>query len=214
MAASLGEDWVAQQAASGIHALPTKLAVQALTRALRTEAPAPVILGVDWAKASATPLGRSPLYRRLFVETGSAASERTPLVAELHGLPEAARRARLQRALAQLVAAVLGLDAAPAADQGFFDAGMDSVALVEGAPQQAEAEAFVEWLGSEEALRLAAEQAFRLPARTDIPAESLPGWSERVLAELVSEDVDWALIEERGAEWMTTWDREVRGQGP
>ena len=89
----------------------------------------------------------------------------------------------------------------------------DSVALVEGAPSQQAAEEFVEWLGGEEALRLAAEQAFRLPARTDIAAASLPPWSERVLRELVSEEVDWDLIEERGAEWMTTWDREVRGQG-
>ena len=90
----------------------------------------------------------------------------------------------------------------------------DSVALVEGAPSQEAAEAFVEWLGGEEALRLAAEEAFRLPARTDIEASSLPAWSERVLRELVSEDVDWALIEERGGDWMTTWDREVRGQSP
>ncbi len=89
----------------------------------------------------------------------------------------------------------------------------DSVALVEGAPSQEAAEEFVEWLGSEEALRLAAEKAFRLPARTDIEPASLPPWSERVLEELVPEDVDWRLIETRGAEWMTTWDREVRGQG-
>lgn len=90
----------------------------------------------------------------------------------------------------------------------------DSVALVDQAPEQEAAEAFVEWLGSEEALGLAAAEAFRLPARTDIPAASLPPWSERVLDELVSEEVDWDLIEERGADWMTTWDREVRGQGP
>lgn len=90
----------------------------------------------------------------------------------------------------------------------------DSVALVEGAPSQDAAENFVEWLGGEEALRLAAEHAFRLPARTDIESSSLPDWSERVLRELVPEDVDWSLIEERGGDWMTTWDREVRGQGP
>ena len=60
---------------------------------------------------------------------------------------------------------------------------------------------------------LAAEQAFRLPAREDLPREGLPEWARDALDEIVVADVDWDLIAERGQEWMARWDREVRGRG-
>jgi len=34
-----------------------------------------------------------------------------------------------------------------------------------------------------------------------------------VLRELKPAPVDWKLIAEHGQEWMTTWDRTVRGKG-
>ncbi|MEM6793237.1 MAG: extracellular solute-binding protein [Acidobacteriota bacterium] len=89
----------------------------------------------------------------------------------------------------------------------------DSIGLVKGAPHPDAARRFIEWAGSLEAQRLAAEKAFRLPARTDIPAESLPDWAQEALSQLVSADVDWARIEQEGAGWMQRWDREVRGRG-
>ncbi len=89
----------------------------------------------------------------------------------------------------------------------------DSVGLVRGAPHPEAARAFLDWIGSREALLLAAENAFRLPARQDLPPEELPEWAQQALAELVEDDVDWGLIESQGAEWMNTWDRTVRGQG-
>ena len=48
-------------------------------------------------------------------------------------------------------------------------------------------------MGSPEAQKLAAEQAFRLPARTDLPPEALPEWARDVLARLVPAKVDWNL---------------------
>ena len=45
----------------------------------------------------------------------------------------------------------------------------DSLGLVRGARHPEPARAFIEWVGSEEAQLLAAREAFRLPARTDIP---------------------------------------------
>ncbi len=89
----------------------------------------------------------------------------------------------------------------------------DSIALVKGSDQGEAARAFIEWVGSREALLLAAEQAFRLPARDDLPVSELPEWARQALAELVTAEVDWDLIESEGAEWMNTWDRSVRGQG-
>ena len=89
----------------------------------------------------------------------------------------------------------------------------DSIGLVKGSRNPEAAKAFIEWVGSREAQVMAVEQAFRLPSRTDLPAETLPQWAREALAQLVTADVDWDLIEAEGAEWMNTWDREVRGQG-
>ncbi len=89
----------------------------------------------------------------------------------------------------------------------------DAVALVRGAPHPAAARRFIEWVGSVEAQLLAARQAFRLPARSDLPRDSLPEWARVVYAELVVADMDWELLSERGAAWMAYWDRHVRGRG-
>jgi iron(III) transport system substrate-binding protein len=89
----------------------------------------------------------------------------------------------------------------------------DSIGLVAGARHPAAAKAFIDWVGSPEAQRLAADKAFRLPARTDLSRADLPPWARDVLDRMVSAKVDWKLIEERGPDWMTTWDRTIRGQG-
>jgi iron(III) transport system substrate-binding protein len=89
----------------------------------------------------------------------------------------------------------------------------DAVSLVKGAKHSAAAKGLIEWLGSPEAQLLAAEKAFRLPARTDIPPADLPAWARDVLARLVPEKMDWDLLEREGSQWMATWDREIRGRG-
>jgi iron(III) transport system substrate-binding protein len=89
----------------------------------------------------------------------------------------------------------------------------DSIGLVKGAPHAAAARAFIDWIGGVEAQQLTAREAFRLPARTDLPPERLPEWAREVLRQLVPAKVDWQLIEEHGQEWMTTWDRTIRGKG-
>jgi len=89
----------------------------------------------------------------------------------------------------------------------------DAIALVAGAPHRAAALAFIEFVGSAEAQLLAAERAFRIPARTDLPAARLPEWARAALAEMTPAVYDEALAAERGAEWMSLWDRTVRGKG-
>ncbi len=89
----------------------------------------------------------------------------------------------------------------------------DSVGLVKGAKHPAEAREFIEYVGSVEAQELAAREAFRLPARTDIPPERLPQWAREVLRDMVPADVDWEMIAKNGQPWMTTWDRTVRSHG-
>ena len=88
----------------------------------------------------------------------------------------------------------------------------DAVGLVAGAKHAAAARALIEWLGSTEAQLLAAERAYRLPARTDIPPAQLPAWARDVEAKLVPAKMDWDLLERDGPGWMATWDRTVRGR--
>lgn len=89
----------------------------------------------------------------------------------------------------------------------------DSIALVAGAPHQAAAVAFVEFAGSAEALRLAAERAYRIPARTDLPVDTLPEWARDVLERMTPAEYDEALAAAKAQEWMAEWDRTVRGRG-
>lgn len=89
----------------------------------------------------------------------------------------------------------------------------DAVGIVRGARHAGEARSFLDWLGSLEAQRLAAERAFRLPARTDLPPDQLPEWARDVEKKLIPARIDWALLEREGPSWMATWDREVRGKG-
>lgn len=89
----------------------------------------------------------------------------------------------------------------------------DSIGLVKGAPQPEAAKAFIEWAGGLEALVLVAENVYRLPTRTDLPAEELPPWAQKVLGELEVIDLDTELLAENGKRWMEEWDRNVRGKG-
>ena len=89
----------------------------------------------------------------------------------------------------------------------------DSIGLVKGARHPEEAREFIDWVGSRETLLLTAGQAFRLPARTDLPASELPAWAQEARDQIRRAEVDWQLMAEKGSEWMALWDRQVRGRG-
>jgi iron(III) transport system substrate-binding protein len=89
----------------------------------------------------------------------------------------------------------------------------DAVGLIRGARHPEPARILIEWLGSPEAQLAAAEKAFRLPARRDLPEAQLPPWARTVEKTMVPAKLDWELIEREGAGWMARWDREVRGKG-
>ena len=89
----------------------------------------------------------------------------------------------------------------------------DAIAIVRGAKQPGAARRFVDFVGSEAFQIRATREAFRLPARRDLPSDSLPPWARDVLANLVVEDIDWSRLAERGAGWMTYWERNVQGKG-
>jgi ABC-type Fe3+ transport system substrate-binding protein len=89
----------------------------------------------------------------------------------------------------------------------------DSIAAVAESKHPDEARLFIDWVGSPEALVLAAERAYRLPASEQLGGRELPAWASEVRASLVIEPVDWRRLEAQGADWMSVWDRTVRGRG-
>jgi len=89
----------------------------------------------------------------------------------------------------------------------------DGIAVVRGSKRADVARAFVEFAGSPEMQLAAAREVYRLPARLDLPADSVPDWVREVRRQMVVADVNWTLLAERGPEWMRWWDQHVRGTG-
>lgn len=90
----------------------------------------------------------------------------------------------------------------------------DAIGLVRGSRHADAAKAFIDFVGSVEGQLLAARAVYRLPARRDLPADSVPAWVADVEREMVVADVDWSLLAREGAAWMSYWDQHVRGSGP
>jgi len=88
---------------------------------------------------------------------------------------------------------------------------VDAIAIVEGAPEREAAEAFYEFVTSQDALIDQARRFHRIPARTDVPADSLPGWMTAL--DLRVMPLDWPRLAEDGPEWMQYWDENIRGRG-
>jgi len=89
----------------------------------------------------------------------------------------------------------------------------DAIALVRGARHPAAAKLFIDYVGGRHAQLLAAREVFRLPARSDLPADSVPSWVADVERSMVVADVDWGLLAREGPAWMSYWDRHVRNSG-
>jgi iron(III) transport system substrate-binding protein len=88
----------------------------------------------------------------------------------------------------------------------------DAIAVVRGGRNPELARAFIEFVGSEPEVLVAARQFYRLPARNDVPADSLPDIVRRARDVIVPEPMDWQLLHERGSQWMRYWDENVRSR--
>ena len=89
----------------------------------------------------------------------------------------------------------------------------DAIGLVRGSRHPDAARAFIDYVGGQEAQLLTARDVFRLPARNDLPADSVPYWVTEVQREMIVTEVDWGLLSSQGPEWMRYWDQHVRGTG-
>jgi iron(III) transport system substrate-binding protein len=90
---------------------------------------------------------------------------------------------------------------------------VDAVAIVRGARHPEGARAFIEYIGGVEAVTRASRVFHRLPARSDIPADSLPERLRDARDRIVVEPMDWDLFQQQSSVWMRHWDEHVRGRG-
>ena len=88
---------------------------------------------------------------------------------------------------------------------------VDGIAIPAGAPRPERARAFVEFVTSEAALVDQARRFHRIPARTDVPRDSLPGWMSA--GAFTPMDLDWDRLAAEGPTWMQVWDEEIKGRG-
>ncbi|MEM6326725.1 MAG: extracellular solute-binding protein [Bacteroidota bacterium] len=88
---------------------------------------------------------------------------------------------------------------------------VDGIAIPAGAPQPDLARQFVEFVTSREAMLEQARDYFRIPARTDLPRDSLPDWIQA--AEIDAMDLDWEALAEREDAWMQRWNEDIKGRG-
>ena len=87
---------------------------------------------------------------------------------------------------------------------------VDGIAVVRGSPHPEVAKQFYEFVTTREALRVAADKFVRMPARSDIPADSLPAWIRDARAQIRPMPLDARLISDSLDSWMKYWDAHVR----
>jgi len=90
---------------------------------------------------------------------------------------------------------------------------VDGIAVVAGTRHPELARAFVDFVGGMDGVLLAARDFYRLPARADVPADSLPERLRAARERIVPEPLDWALLQRETPSWMRHWDEHVRGRG-
>ncbi len=87
---------------------------------------------------------------------------------------------------------------------------VDGIAIVHGAKHPELARAYYEFVTTRSALEVAARQFLRIPARTDIPVDSLPDWIRQARAQIKPMPLDHKLVTDSLDSWMRQWDARVR----
>ncbi|HWG32872.1 MAG TPA: extracellular solute-binding protein [Gemmatimonadaceae bacterium] len=90
---------------------------------------------------------------------------------------------------------------------------VDAIAIVRGTKHPREAKLYYEFVTSQHAQLEAARQFLRIPARTDIPTDSLPAWIQTAMKQIKPMPVDGALLAQHLNEWMRYWDAHIRKRG-
>jgi iron(III) transport system substrate-binding protein len=87
---------------------------------------------------------------------------------------------------------------------------VDAIAVVHGGKHPDAAKQFYEFVTTPQAVLDAAKRFNRIPARTDIRADSLPDWIRTARTEIRPMPVDAKLMADSLDAWMKEWDARVR----
>jgi iron(III) transport system substrate-binding protein len=87
---------------------------------------------------------------------------------------------------------------------------VDGIAIVRGTKHAALAKEFYEFVTTPGALKVAAERFVRMPARPDIPGDSLPAWIREARAQIRPMPLDRQMLADSLDSWMKYWDAHVR----
>jgi iron(III) transport system substrate-binding protein len=85
----------------------------------------------------------------------------------------------------------------------------DGIAIVRGAPNEADARSFYEFVTTPESLEHAAGTYNRIPIRQDIDRTRLPAWMNESFTRM---DLDWEVLRKNVGQWIRYWDTEIRGR--
>ena len=88
---------------------------------------------------------------------------------------------------------------------------VDGIAIPAGAPQPELAKQFADFVMTPAALIDQARRFHRIPARTDVPRDSLPAWMQADAFRAMP--LDWGRLAREGSEWMQVWDEQIKGRG-
>ena len=86
----------------------------------------------------------------------------------------------------------------------------EAIAIIRGAPNEAEARRFYEFVTTPESLIHAAKTYDRIPIRSDLDRSQLPGWMNQPFPSM---ELDWNVLRKQSADWMRYWDTQIRGHG-
>ena len=90
---------------------------------------------------------------------------------------------------------------------------VDGIAIARGAKRPELARQYYEFVTTREALVEAAHRFLRIPARGDIPVDSLPDWIREAMAQIRPMPGDQRMIADSLDAWMTYWDTRIRNRG-
>jgi iron(III) transport system substrate-binding protein len=91
---------------------------------------------------------------------------------------------------------------------------VDGIALVAGAPHEASARRFYEFVTSRPAAELAARRQARWPVRPDVPGDALPAWTRRAAGAWTPLPLDAPVVADSMDAWMRGWTARVAARPP
>jgi len=84
----------------------------------------------------------------------------------------------------------------------------DAIAMIANCKNPEEAKLYYEFVNSKENMIILAKEHYRIPARNDIPRDSLPEWIAET--EIKPMNIDWQLFSEKSSEWMKYWEQNIK----